>query len=215
MGRMKRIVGVWAGSLFCLALCPCLQAQQRACWAGGLLSAYEAMASDPDREHQARFFSAFPDTGEQYELLFGYHPCLGDSSLYDRSFGMVRAFWALSAVPDSVFCDKAVAVTCGLRYEPDAPNEWQECLTARLLEHSKRSEMLIDRVALLGRGHQMQFWGFVWSAIVDVDGRGRRDFCREYIRERHPQMTGIYDCARALFYDGINFSIITPRNCPE
>ena len=60
----------------------------------------------------------------------------------------------------------------------------------------------------------MQFWSFVWSAIVDVDDEGKRDFHRAYIVGHYPRMAEIYDMAHQLFYDGINLSSISPRDYP-
>ena len=114
------------------------------------------------------------------DVLFGYHPCVGDSSLYDSYVEMIDDFWALRAIPDSVFYDKAVAITCGLRYDADAQSLWHDHLLDILTRRDREAERLIDRVALLRRGHQMQFWSFVWSAIVDVDDGGKRDFHRAY-----------------------------------
>ena len=140
-------------------------------------------------------------------MLFGYHPCVGDSSLYDSYVEMIDDFWALRAIPDSVFYDKAVAITCGLRYDADAQSLWHDHLLDILTRR--------DREALLRRGHQMQFWSFVWSAIVDVDDGGKRDFHRAYIVGHYPRMAEIYDMAHQLFYDGINLSSISPRDCPN
>lgn len=119
-------------------------------------------------------------SGDPFDVLFGYHPCVGDSSLYDSYVEMIDDFWALRAIPDSVFYDKAVAITCGLRYDADAQSLWHDHLLDILTRRDREAERLIDRVALLRRGHQMQFWSFVWSAIVDVDDGGKRDFHRAY-----------------------------------
>ena len=179
-----------------------------------LMTSYKAVVKSDSPENMRKFFAAFPSTGEDFDVLFGYHPCVGDSSLYDSYVKMIDDFWALRAIPDSVFYDKAVAITCGLRYEADAQSQWHGHLLDILTRRDREAERLIDRVALLRRGHQMQFWSFVWSAIVDVDDGGKRDFHRAYIVGHYPRMAEIYDMAHQLFYDGINLSSISPRDCP-
>ena len=188
---------------------------QETCSPQMLMTSYKAVVKSDSPENMRKFFAAFPSTGEDFDVLFGYHPCVGDSSLYDSYVKMIDDFWALRAIPDSVFYDKAVAITCGLRYEADAQSQWHGHLLDILTRRGREAERLIDRVALLKRGHQMQFWSFVWSAIVDVDDGGKRDFHRAYIIGHYPRMAEIYDMAHQLFYDGINLSSISPRDCPN
>lgn len=200
--------------LLMLLLCMELNAQE-ACSTQMLMTSYKAVVKSDSPENMRKFFAAFPSTGEDFDVLFGYHPCVGDSSLYDSYVEMIDDFWALRAIPDSVFYDKVVAITCGLRYDADAQSLWHDHLLDILTRRGREAERLIDRVALLRRGHQMQFWSFVWSAIVDVDDRGKRDFHRAYIVGHYPRMAEIYDMAHQLFYDGINFSSISPRDYPN
>lgn len=207
---MKKGIVMIMTSLLCM-----YSHAQETCSPQMLMTSYKAVVKSDSPENMRKFFVAFPSTGEDFDVLFGYHPCVGDSSLYDSYVEMIDDFWALRAIPDSVFYDKAVAITCGLRYEADAQSQWHGHLLDILTRRGREAERLIDRVALLKRGHQMQFWSFVWSAIVDVDDRGKRDFHRAYIVGHYPRMAEIYDMAHQLFYDGINFSSISPRDCPN
>lgn len=206
---MKKGIVMLMMSLLCM-----YSHAQETCSPQMLMTSYKAVVKSDSPENMRKFFAAFPSTGEDFDVLFGYHPCVGDSSLYDSYVEMIDGFWALCAIPDSVFYDKAVAITCGLRYEADAQSQWHGHLLDILTRRGREAERLIDRVALLKRGHQMQFWSFVWSAIVDVDDRGKRDFHRAYIVGHYPRMAEIYDMAHQLFYDGINLSSISPRDCP-
>lgn len=206
---MKKGIVMLMMSLLCM-----YSHAQETCSPQMLMTSYKAVVKSGSPENMRKFFAAFPSTGEDFDVLFGYHPCVGDSSLYDSYAEMIDAFWALRAIPDSVFYDKAVAITCGLRYEADAQSQWHGHLLDILTRRGREAERLIDRVALLRRGHQMQFWSFVWSAIVDVDDGGKRDFHRAYIVGHYPRMAEIYDMAHQLFYDGINLSSISPRDCP-
>lgn len=207
---MKKGIVMIMTSLLCM-----YSHAQETCSPQMLMTSYKAVVKSDSPENMRKFFAAFPSTGEDFDVLFGYHPCVGDSSLYDSYVEMIDDFWALRAIPDSVFYDKAVAITCGLRYEADAQSQWHGHLLDILTRRGREAERLIDRVALLKRGHQMQFWSFVWSAIVDVDDRGKRDFHRAYIVGHYPRMAEIYDMAHQLFYDGINLSSISPRDCPN
>lgn len=203
-------------ALLLIVLSPALRAQHGGVSAGRLRAAYEASVGEGGRLRQRLFFDAFPTNGEDYELIFGYHPELRDSSLYDCAADMVEAFWCHDAIPDSLFYSKVAAVTCGLRLDADAPNYWQARLESVLTRHGRDAETLIDRVASLPVGDQMRFWSFVWSTTLDDEVRSRRDFHRSYILRRHPQMVPVYDSARKLFFNGINFSSEpSPRNFPE
>ena len=206
---MKKGIVMLMMSLLCM-----YSHAQETCSPQMLMTSYKAVVKSDSPENMRKFFAAFPSTGEDFDVLFGYHPCVGDSSLYDSYVKMIDDFWALRAIPDSVFYDKVVAITCGLRYEADAQSQWHDHLLDILTRRDREAERLIDRVALLRRGHQMQFWSFVWSAIVDVDDGGKRDFHRAYIVGHYPRMAEIYDMAHQLFYDGINLSSISPRDCP-
>lgn len=206
---MKKGIVMLMMSLLCM-----YSHAQETCSPQMLMTSYKAVVKSDSPENMRKFFAAFPSTGEDFDVLFGYHPSVGDSSLYDSYVKMIDDFWALRAIPDSVFYDKAVAITCGLRYEADAQSQWHGHLLDILTRRDREAERLIDRVALLRRGHQMQFWSFVWSAIVDVDDGGKRDFHRAYIVGHYPRMAEIYDMAHQLFYDGVNLSSISPRDYP-
>ena len=199
-----------------IMLCPALRAQHGGVSAGRLRAAYEALVGEGGRVRQRLFFDAFPTSGEDYELIFGFHPELRDSSLYDCAADMVEAFWRHDAIPDSLFYSKVAAVTCGLRYDADAPYYWQAHLESLLVRQDRDAEALINRVASLPIGDQMRFWSFVWSTTLDDEGQSRRDFHRGYILRKHPQMAPVYDSAREFFFNGINCSSEpSPRNFPE
>ncbi len=202
-------------ALLFIVLCPALRAQHGGVSAGRLRAAYEVLVREGGSARQRIFFEAFPTNGEDYELIFGYHPELRDSSLYFCADDMVETFWRLDAIPDSLFYSKVAAVTCGQRYGADAPYYWRACLERVLTRHGRDAEALIDRVAGLPASDQMRFWSFVWSTIHYYDEQNRRDFHRGYILERHPQMVPIYDLAHELFFNGVNLLDCSPRNYPE
>ena len=194
--------------LLMLLLCMELNAQE-ACSTQMLKASYESVAESNGQESQKRFFAAFPSTGEDFDVLFGYHPCVGDSSLYDSYVEMIDDFWALRAIPDSVFYDKAVAI-CGLRYDADAQSLWHDHLLDILTRRDREAERLIDRVALLRRGHQMQFWSLVWSTSNSDDRDLLFEWLRTYMLKHVPQTMEISDLAFRFFHGHTN-----PRPFPD
>ena len=65
-------------TLLFIMLCPALRAQHGGVSAVRLRAAYDASAGEGGRVRQRLFFDAFPTNGEDYELIFGYHPELRD-----------------------------------------------------------------------------------------------------------------------------------------
>lgn len=201
--------------LFSLALCSVLLAQTKVSRAETLLSAHEVLRANPDRNSQRRFLDAFPQSGEEFDLLMGYHLGLGNLSLYSHSHELVEAFWSFLDIRDSSFYDQVISVTCGMRLEADAPNCWKSHLQDILLRGGIDADLLIDRLSLMPEGQQMQFWSLVWSAISDDPEVRQRDYHSGYIRQKYPLMMEIYDNARTVFHDGVNFSGSSPRDFYE
>lgn len=208
-----RYVICWG--LLSLMLCPCLHAQTKDSQVKTLLSAYGVLRADSGRNNQIRFLDAFPHSGEEFELMMGYHPCMDDLSLYNYGCELVEAFWSFPDTRDSSFYDQVISVTCGMRLEADAPNCWKSHLQDILLRGGIDADLLIDRLSLMPEGQQMQFWSLVWSAISDDPEVRQRDYHSGYIRQKYPLMMEIYDNARTVFHDGVNFSGSSPRDFYE
>lgn len=201
--------------LLSLMLCTCLRAQTKVIQMETLLSAYEALCADSCRNNQIRFLDTFPHSGEEFDLMMGYHPCLDDFSLYNYGCELVEAFWSFPGIRDSSFYNQVISVTCGMRIEADAPNYWQSHLQNFLLTGGTGADMLVDRLSFWPEGQQMQFWSLVWSSISDDPAVRQRDYHGEYIRQKYPLMMDIYDSARRVFYDGVNFSSNSPHDFCE
>ncbi len=171
---------------------------------GELCAAYAALTSLPDSVNQHRFFSAFPEQGEYFTLLYGDNPQLRGSGydLHPVCFEHIRAFWNLPLVPDSVFMEKAVRITCGLKFGMGAAWYWQWYLRDAF-RRAERVRGILDEVSRLRRGHQMEFWGFLWSAANADDRDLLYERNRECIREHYPQTADISDRAFFLFHNGI------------
>ena len=162
--------------LLSLMLCTCLRAQTKVIQMETLLSAYEALCADSCRNNQIRFLDTFPHSGEEFDLMMGYHPCLDDFSLYNYGCELVEAFWSFPGIRDSSFYNQVISVTCGMRIEADAPNYWQSHLQNFLLTGGTGADMLVDRLSFWPEGQQMQFWSLVWSSIYDDPAVRQRDY---------------------------------------
>ena len=92
-----------------------------------LHTAFETLSFLPDSTNQQLFFEAFPNTGESFSLLYEKNPQLIGTSLdlHTEVFEHIHAFWNLTWVPDSTFIEKAVRISCGLRYGLGASWYWQ------------------------------------------------------------------------------------------
>ena len=127
-----------------------------------LHTAFETLSFLPDSTNQQLFFEAFPNTGESFSLLYEKNPQLIGTSLdlHTEGFEHIHAFWNLTWVPDSTFIEKAVRISCGLRYGLGATWYWQWHLRDALRQPARAQGILVE-VARLRRGHQMQFWSLV------------------------------------------------------
>ena len=196
--------------LLSLMLCTCLRAQTKVIQMETLLSAYEALCADSCRNNQIRFLDTFPHSGEEFDLMMGYHPCLDDFSLYNYGCELVEAFWSFPGIRDSSFYNQVISVTCGMRIEADAPNYWQSHLQNFLLTGGTGADMLVDRLSFWPEGQQMQFWSLVWSASNSDDRDLLFEWLRTYMLKHVPQTVEISDLAFRFFHGHTN-----PRPFPD
>ena len=196
--------------LLSLMLCTCLRAQTKVIQMETLLSAYEALCADSCRNNQIRFLDTFPHSGEEFDLMMGYHPCLDDFSLYNYGCELVEAFWSFPGIRDSSFYNQVISVTCGMRIEADAPNYWQSHLQNFLLTGGTGADMLVDRLSFWPEGQQMQFWSLVWSTSNSDDRDLLFEWLRTYMLKHVPQTVEISDLAFRFFHGHTN-----PRPLPD
>ena len=129
-----------------------------------IAAAHAALLSCPDSLAEARFFNAFPDRGEDFTLLYEPHN-LTAGTTFDfsgSSYCHTSAFWNLRLIPAEVLAEKVVRITCGLRFSQGASWYWQWYLRQALALPELR-DVIIDEVARLRSGHQLEFWAMVWS----------------------------------------------------
>ena len=176
-----------------------------------LHTAFETLSFLPDSTNQQLFFEAFPNTGESFSLLYEKNPQLIGTSfdLHTEGFEHIHAFWNLTWVPDSTFIEKAVRISCGLRYGLGASWYWQWHLRDAL-RHPARAQGILVEVARLRRGHQMQFWSLVWSTSNSDDRDLLFEWLRTYMLKHVPQTVEISDLAFRFFHGHTN-----PRPFPD
>lgn len=169
-----------------------------------IAAAHAALISCPDSIAEARFFSAFPDRGEDLTLLYGPHDLTAGTALdlSGSSYCHISAFWNLRQIPAEVLAEKAVRITCGLRFSQGASCYWQWHLRQALARPELR-DIIADEVARLRSGHQLEFWAMVWSS-AEADSR---DLLFESLQPglltRHPHMASISACAFHLFHNEV------------
>ena len=176
-----------------------------------LHTAFETLSFLPDSTNQQLFFEAFPNTGESFSLLYEKNPQLIGTSfdLHTEGFEHIHAFWNLTWVPDSTFIEKAVRISCGLRYGLGASWYWQWHLRDALRQPARAQGILVE-VARLRRGHQMQFWSLVWSTSNSDDRDLLFEWLRTYMLKHVPQTVEISDLAFRFFHGHTN-----PRPLPD
>ena len=176
-----------------------------------LHTAFETLSFLPDSTNQQLFFEAFPNTGESFSLLYEKNPQLIGTSLdlHTEVFEHIHAFWNLTWVPDSTFIEKAVRISCGLRYGLGATLYWQWHLRDALRQPARAQGILVE-VARLRRGHQMQFWSLVWSTSNSDDRDLLFEWLRTYMLKHVPQTVEISDLAFRFFHGHTN-----PRPFPD
>ena len=165
-----------------------------------IAAAYAALLSCPDSLAEACFFNAFPDRGEDFTLLYEPHNLTAGTT--GSSCCHTSAFWNLKQIPAEVLAVKAVRITCGLRFSQGASWYWQWHLRQALAQPELRG-VIIDEVARLRSGHQLEFWGMVWSS-AEADSR---DLLFESLQPdlltRHPHTASISACAFHLFHNEV------------
>ena len=176
-----------------------------------LHTAFETLSFLPDSTNQQLFFEAFPNTGESFSLLYEKNPQLIGTSLdlHTEGFEHIHTFWNLTWVPDSTFIEKAVRISCGLRYGLGATWYWQWHLRDALRQPARAQGILVE-VARLRRGHQMQFWSLVWSTSNSDDRDLLFEWLRTYMLKHVPQTVEISDLAFRFFHGHTN-----PRPFPD
>lgn len=146
--------------------------------------AYDRVVAAPgDTSAQKAFFEAFPASWPEFASTYGYVDASDyDLAMYNRYAPHCAAFAnLLPAIPDSVYCQKAVEAAVGARIGADAP------AALRLILHGamkSRRRAMLGAITSMLRADRVLYWQFYWSSVLDDDSQ-KQEFIelRDYMKQ--------------------------------
>ena len=170
-----------------------------------LNNAYRALLQDPQsQELQLDFFRAFPDNWDDFNSTYRYSDKVGyDLSMYSQAYQHIKALAECYAINDTLYCNKLIALSVGASLDVDAPNHLQGLLHYTM---QQRNDVFLYCLAKIEKGHQMQFWQFYWSNIVDGQSQ-EKEFKVLYNinKEKYPSLMKTMSIAFEYFNTGVLF----------
>ena len=170
-----------------------------------LNNAYRVLLQNPQsKELQLDFLNAFPKNWEDFNSTYKYCSNEGyDLSMYNIANKHIQALGYCTAINDTIFCNKLIALSVGATLDADAPNYLQEVLHNTM---KRDNDTFMHCLSKIDKGHQMQFWQFYWSSIVD--GRSMQDKFMELYnknKEKYPAIMKAMSTAFEYFNNGVLF----------
>ena len=166
---------------------------------------YRKLLKNPQsRELQLDFFKAFPDNWDDFNSTYKYSDKEGyDLSMYSQAYEHIKALAECYAINDTLYCNKLIALSVGASLDADAPNHLQGLLHYTM-QH--RNDVFLYCLSEIEKGHQMQFWQFYWSNIIDGDYQ-LEEFNKLYNKnkEKYPAMMKTMSIAFEYFNTGMLF----------
>ena len=166
---------------------------------------YRKLLKNPQsRELQLDFFKAFPDNWDDFNSTYKYSDKEGyDLSMYSQAHEHIKALAECYAINDTLYCNKLIALSVGALLDADAPNHLQGLLHYTM-QH--RNDTFLYCLSEIEKGHQMQFWQFYWSNIIDGDYQ-LEEFNKLYNKnkEKYPAMMKTMSIAFEYFNTGVLF----------
>ena len=166
---------------------------------------YRKLLKNPQsRELQLDFFKAFPDNWDDFNSTYKYSDKDGyDLSMYSQAYEQIKALAECYAINDTLYCNKLIALSVGALLDADAPNHLQGLLHYTM-QH--RNDTFLYCLSEIEKGHQMQFWQFYWSNIIDGDYQ-LEEFNKLYNKnkEKYPAMMKTMSIAFEYFNTGVLF----------
>ena len=166
---------------------------------------YRTLLQNPQsRELQLDFFKAFPDNWDDFNSTYKYSDKDGyDLSMYSQAYEHIKALAECYAINDTLYCNKLIALSVGASLDADTPNHLQGLLHYTM-QH--RNDVFLYCLAKIEKGHQMQFWQFYWSNIIDGDYQ-LEEFNKLYNKnkEKYPAMMKTMSIAFEYFNTGVLF----------
>ncbi len=166
---------------------------------------YRTLLQNPQsRESQLDFFKAFPNNWDDFNSTYKYSDKVGyDLSLYSHAYQHIKALEECYAINDTLYCTKLIALSVGASLDADAPNHLQELLHYTL---QQRNDVFLYCLSKIEKGHQMQFWQFYWSNIVDGQSQ-EKEFEKLYNinKEKYPCLMKTMSIAFEYFNNKVLF----------
>ena len=166
---------------------------------------YRKLLKNPQsRELQLDFFKAFPDNWNDFNSTYKYSDKEGyDLSMYSQAYEHIKALAECYAIDDTLYCNKLIALSVGALLDADAPNHLQGLLHYTM---QQRNDVFLYCLSKIEKGHQMQFWQFYWSNIIDGDYQ-LKEFNKLYNKnkEKYPAMMITMSIAFEYFNTGVLF----------
>lgn len=192
------------------------------CQAVELHKAYNRLKSDTTQKAQEDFFWAFPRNWNEY-LIMEYEV----SNRYEEDISnYIEAFGELTAINDTLYCAKLIAVVRGAYLDADGPNYLHGLLHGVMGDSSQvssyytphgKENMPFIMLWLLSRelkGDIMRFWQFYWLMLYfEEDGGVHNDYSfnddfyrlRGIVEKEYPDMVEPMTIAYRYFHHGVIF----------
>ena len=170
-----------------------------------LNKAYDELLRSPQSmEKQRGYFNAFPCNWAEFYDTYKYCSNKGyDLSMYRRANEHIQALEHCTAINDTLFCNRLIDLSVGASLDADAP-----CYLNMLLHNTveKKSDVFMYCLSEIEKGHQMQFWQFYWSNIVDGQSQ-EKEFEALYNinKEKYPCLMKTMSIAFEFFNTGVLF----------
>lgn len=170
-----------------------------------LNNTYRKLLKNPQsRELQLDFFKAFPDNWDDFNSTYKYSDKDGyDLSMYSQAYEHIKALAECYAINDILYCNKLIALSVGASLDVDAPNHLQGLLHYTM---QQRNDVFLYCLSKIEKGHQMQFWQFYWSNIVDGQSQ-EKEFKALYNinKEKYPCLMKTMSIAFEYFNNKVLF----------
>ncbi len=166
---------------------------------------YRALLQNPQSEElQLDFFRAFPDNWDDFNSTYKYSNKDGyDLSMYSRAYEHIKALAECYTINDTLYCNKLITLSVGALLDADAPNYLQELLHYVI---QQRNDVFMYCLSKIEKGHQMQFWQFYWSNIVDGQSQGREfELLYNINKEKYPCLMQTMSIAFEYFNNKVLF----------
>ncbi len=170
-----------------------------------LNNAYRVLLLNPQsKELQLDFLNAFPRNFQEFNSTYKYCSDEGyDLSMYSIAYKHIQALGDCTAINDTILCNKLIALSVGATLDADAPNYLQGVLHNTM---KRSNDTFIHCISKIHKGHQMQFWQFYWSNIVDGQSQ-EKEFEALYNinKEEYPCLMKTMSIAFEYFNTGVLF----------